>query len=170
MGRFGFGLVEDRPQHHVEERLLRSCADHRAERGNGGIWVDFNDAKPRDMRMGSFPAVPAGGKPLAESDPSAPIIWLKGVGFKASDWHHVVMTWTGFDTGRSDARTALYVDGKLIGELKDREIAMEWDLEKTGIYISVGYIGLLDELSVFNRALTPAEITLLFKTSRTARE
>ena len=24
---------------------------------NGGIWFDFNDAKPRDMRMGVFPAV-----------------------------------------------------------------------------------------------------------------
>jgi hypothetical protein len=135
------------------------------ERGasNGAIWVDFNNAKPRDMRMGAFPAVPGGGKALAESDSAAPIIWLKGVGFKASEWHHVVMTWTGFDTGRSDARAALYVDGKPIGELKDREIAMEWDLDKTGIYIAVGYIGLLDELAVFNRALTPAEITLLFR-------
>jgi hypothetical protein len=135
------------------------------ERGasNGGIWVDFNDAKPRDMRMGAFPAVPEGGKPRAESDPLAPIIWLKGVGFKASEWHHVVMTWEGFDTGRSDAGAALYVDGKPIGELKDREIAMQWDLDKTGIYIAVGYIGLLDELAVFKRALTPAEIALLFR-------
>jgi hypothetical protein len=135
------------------------------ERGasNGGIWFDFNDAKPRDMRMGAFPAVPAGGKPLAESDPSAPIVWLKSVGFTASEWHHVAMTWTGFDTGRSGARAALYVDGKLIGELRGREITMEWDLEKTGIYIAVGYIGLLDELVVFNRALTPTEVTLLLQ-------
>ncbi|MGH9630999.1 MAG: LamG-like jellyroll fold domain-containing protein [Bryobacteraceae bacterium] len=131
--------------------------------GNGGIWFDFNDAKPRDLRMGAFPAVPAGGKALAESDPLAPIIWLKGVSFKASDWHHVVMTWTGFDTERNAAQAALYVDGKLIGELKDREIAMEWDLDKAKIYIAVGYIGLLDELAVFNRALTPAEVTLLFQ-------
>jgi hypothetical protein len=135
------------------------------ERGasNGAIWCDFNDAKPRDMRMGTFPAVPPGSKPIAESDPSAPIIRLKGVGFKASEWHHVVLSWDGFDTGQRTARTALYVDGKLIGELKDRQIAMEWDLEKAGIYIAVGYIGLLDELAVFNRALKPAEITLLFQ-------
>jgi hypothetical protein len=131
--------------------------------GNGGIWVDFNDAKPKDMRMGTFPAVPPGGKPIAEKDPSAPIIWLKGAGFKANEWHHVAMVWDGFDTGRSSARTALYVDGKRIGELKDREIAMEWDLGKAGIYIAVGYIGLLDEFAVFNRALTPAEIKLLFE-------
>ena len=74
--------------------------------------------------MGTFPAVPAGGKPIAESDPLAPIIWLKAAGFKATDWHHVVLNWAGFDTGRSTAQTALYVDGKPIGELKDREIAM----------------------------------------------
>jgi hypothetical protein len=112
--------------------------------------------------MGTFPAVPEGGKPIAESDPSAPVIWLKGVGFKASEWHHVAMTWENFDTNRSDARTALYVDGKPIGELKGREIGMEWDFDKARIYIAVGYIGLLDEFAVFNRALTQAEIGLLF--------
>jgi hypothetical protein len=48
-------------------------------------------------------------------------------------------------------------------ELKDREIAMEWDLDQTGIYIAVGYIGLLDEFAVFNRALTAEEVTLLFQ-------
>jgi hypothetical protein len=135
------------------------------ERGasNGGLWFDFNDSKPRDMRMGAFPAVRTGEKPVGEGDPSAPIIWLKGVGFKADEWHHVAMTWSGFDTGRSGARAALYVDSKLIGELRDRQIAMDWDLEKAGIYIAVGYIGLLDELAVFNRALSPAEIALLFK-------
>jgi hypothetical protein len=135
------------------------------ERGatNGGIWFDFNDAKPRDMRMGAFPAVHVGAKPIAEGDPAAPIIWLKDVGFKATEWHHVVLIWEGFDTGQRTARAALYVDGKPIGELKDREIAMKWDLDKAGIYIAVGYIGLLDELAVFNRALTAAEVTLLFQ-------
>jgi hypothetical protein len=135
------------------------------ERGatNGGIWFDFNDARPRDLRMGAFPAIPAERKPISDNDPSAPIIWLKNAGFQANEWHHVVLIWEGFDTGRSSARAALFVDGKPIGELKDREIAMEWDLDKTGIYIAVGYIGLLDELAVFNRALTPAEITLLFR-------
>ena len=29
---------------------------------DGGIWFDFNDKKPRDMRMGTFPAVPKGEK------------------------------------------------------------------------------------------------------------
>jgi len=29
---------------------------------NGGLWFDFNDAKPRDLRHGAFPAIPDGQK------------------------------------------------------------------------------------------------------------
>jgi hypothetical protein len=113
--------------------------------------------------MGAFPAVRPGARPVAEDDPSAPIIRLKGPRFSASEWRHVALVWEGFDTGGNTARAAFYVDGKPVGELKDREIAMEWDLDQTGIYIAVGYIGLLDEFAVFNRALTAEEVTLLFQ-------
>src|SRR5262245_23744913 len=37
---------------------------------DGAIWFDFNDKKPhRDLRMGVFPAVPAGQKGVKEDDP-----------------------------------------------------------------------------------------------------
>ena len=38
---------------------------------------------------------------------------------------------------------------------------MDWDLDKTGIYIAVSYIGLIDEFAIFKRALTEDEIRLL---------
>jgi hypothetical protein len=129
--------------------------------GNGGIWFDFNDAKPRDLRMGVFPAVPAGETGIPESDPQAPLIRVPRIGFRNDVWHHVVLTWTNFDTGRPDAHAALYIDCKLMGEVKDRALAMDWDLDQTGIYTAVGYCGLLDELALFDRALTPAEVALL---------
>jgi hypothetical protein len=128
---------------------------------NGGIWFDFNDAKPRDMRMGVFPAVPEGKKGVGESDPNAPMVRMKDIGFKSGDWHHIVITWQNFDTGKKDALAVLHVDGKRIGEVKDYEIAMDWEIEKAGIYVAVNYIGLLDELALFNRPLTAAEVTQL---------
>jgi hypothetical protein len=130
---------------------------------NGGIWFDFNDAKPRDLRMGAFPAVAEGEKPIAESDPDAPMVRVKGIGFKQGDWHHVVITWANFDTGKKDARATLYIDGKRIGIVKDRAIAMNWDVEKAGVYIAVNYIGLLDEFALFGRELTEDEVALLHK-------
>ena len=146
-------------------RMLKSYCDplQITERGasNGGIWCDFNDATPRDMRMGLFPAVPPGGKPIPESNPAAPMIWNRRVDFRAADWHHVAMTWENLDSGRADARGALYVDGKLIGTMDPREIAMDWDLARAGIYFAVGYVGLMDELALFGRALTLEEVKML---------
>src|SRR5262249_15645534 len=88
---------------------------------------------------------------------------VPGVGFKSGDWHHVALTWENLDTGRKDARAVLYIDGKRIGQVADRELAMGWDLDRTGIYVAVNYIGLLDELALFNRPLTAAEVSLLHK-------
>jgi hypothetical protein len=38
---------------------------------------------------------------------------------------------------------------------------MNWDMEKVGVYVAVNYIGLLDELALFRRALTPEEVQRL---------
>lgn len=130
---------------------------------NGGIWFDFNDAKPRDMRMGVFPFVPAGSKGAKEEDADAPMVRVKGVPFKEGEWHHVVLTWRNFDSGKKDAHATLYIDGKSIGEVKDREIAMNWDIEKAGIYGAINYIGLLDEFAIFDRELSVDEIVALQK-------
>jgi hypothetical protein len=86
------------------------------------------------------------------------------IGFKVGQWHHIVLSWSNFDTGKKNAVATLYIDGKKIGEVKDRAIAMDWDIEKAGIFTAVGYTGLLDEMACFNRALTADEVTALHKT------
>jgi hypothetical protein len=128
---------------------------------NGGLWFDFNDAKPRGLRLGAFPAVSAGVKGIGEADANAPMVRVPAVGWKADDWHHVVITWNNLDTGKDNAVAALYIDGKLIGQVKDRPIAMDWDEDRAGVYVAVNYIGLIDELGLFNRMLTASEVTAL---------
>jgi len=129
------------------------------ERGanNGGIWCDFNNAKPRDLRHGAFPVVPDGEKGITEDDPQAPLVRVPQIAWRSGQWHHVVLTWRNFDTGRPDAVSSLYIDGKLIGQIRDRAIAMAWDLDKAGLYTAVNYLGLLDELALFDRELTADE-------------
>ena len=60
---------------------------------NGGIWVDFNDARPRALRHGAFPFVPEGSPRISEDDPHAPMVRVPAIGFRAGDWHHVVVSW-----------------------------------------------------------------------------
>lgn len=130
---------------------------------NGGIWMDFPNVKPRDFRMGIFRGLGANEKAVPESDPKAPLVRIKKIDFKTGDWRHVVITWKNFDTGKANAEAILYVDGKQIGKLSDRQMAMKWNVDRAGIYFAVSYIGLLDELALFNRALTPEEINYLQK-------
>jgi len=130
---------------------------------NGGIWFDFNNAKPRDCRMGIFPAVPSGQKPISADDPKAPMVRVPAVKFKAGDWHHIVLTWKNLDTGKNDGQAVLYLDGKKKGSLGNAQLAMDWDMEKAGIYVGVNFIGLMDELAIFGRMLTSAEVTRLHK-------
>lgn len=117
--------------------------------------------RSRDLRHGAFSLVPEGKKGVGEDDPNAPMVRVPKIGWKADDWHHVVLTWENLDTGKANARTALYIDGKLIGEVKDRAIAMDWDIEKAGIYFSINYIGLLDEFAIFDRELNADEVRSL---------
>lgn len=70
-------------------------------------------------------------------------------------------SWRNFDTGRPDAVSSLYIDGRLIGQIRDRAIAMDWDLDQAGIYTAVNYLGLLDELTLFGREPTAEEVGLL---------
>ena len=128
---------------------------------NGGLWIDFPDVKPRDLRLGVFPAASADQPMIAESDPQAPLVVVKNIGYLASDWHHVAFTWQNLDSGQPNAKAILYLDGKPAGELANRKLAMLWNLEKTGIYVAISYIGLLDELALFDRALNAEEIAQL---------
>lgn len=128
---------------------------------NGGLWIDFPDVRPRDLRLGAFPAVPEGQTGAKESDPNAPMVRVPGIGFQSGDWHHLAITWNNFDTGRKDGSAILYIDGKSRGEIQNADLRMGWDLDRTGIYIAVSYIGLLDELALFNRPLTPEEVASL---------
>jgi hypothetical protein len=132
--------------------------------GDGAIWFDFNDAKPnRNLRMGTFPAVSAGRQLKESREAFSPMVWIDKPGLKVGEWRHVAMVWNNFDTGKNDARAALYIDGNLMGEIKDKDypISMDWNLDKAGIYIAVSYIGLIDEFAVFKRALAEDEIRLL---------
>lgn len=133
--------------------------------GNGGLWFDFNDAKPtRNMRMGVFPAVTESRPMIKESREAwSPMVWVDSPGFHVGEWHHIVMNWHNLDTGRNDGRGSLYIDGKLIGEIKDKEfpLTMDWDLDKAGIYLGISYIGLIDEFALFNRPLTDGDIAIL---------
>ena len=76
--------------------------------------------------------------------------------FAKGKWTHIVYTWESFNTGRADGVARLYLDGAPRGALSPRQQTFTWDPAETKMALGLNYIGLLDDLAVFNRMLTEA--------------
>ena len=91
-----------------------------------------------------------------------PLVSVANPPFSGNRWTHVVFTFERFNTGRADGVAKLYLDGELRGTLSPRKQTFTWDPERTVIALGLGYIGLLDELSIFERSLDAGEVRTLY--------
>jgi hypothetical protein len=123
-----------------------------------GAYADFKVWNPENRK---WEEIPAANKPLI-TVPQPP--------FARGKWTHVAFTFERFNTGQPDGVAKLYLDGALAGALPPRVQTFTWDERQTAVMLGLGYVGLFDELSFFNRALTPAEITALFGLERGVSE
>ncbi|WP_299681601.1 LamG-like jellyroll fold domain-containing protein [uncultured Dokdonia sp.] len=132
---------------------------------DAAIWVDFTKENPRDFRLGVI-----GDRNSWNPEPKGPdnenpifIEQLKGVSnppFAKGTWTHILINYTALNTDQGKA--ALYMNGELKGIRKDIKDPFTWELEKSNIYLGLGYIGLMDELSIYNKHLSQEEITTLY--------
>ena len=133
---------------------------------DAAFFVEFEkkaDAIP--FRLGAFPdravwnttATPSAQTPME----MRPLISVDKPPFGAGKWTHIVFTFDRFNTGQANAVTKLYLDGRPAGELPPRLQTFTWDPERSTIAMGLSYVGLFDELSVFERALSDAEVAAL---------
>lgn len=128
---------------------------------NSAIWVDFTkDERPRHFRLGVFGALKAWNPTDAPPDKNPVfnnrLVVHKNPPFTASQWTHVVITHQGLGTPAGTA--SLYLNGTLLGTASKIPEAFDWAPEKTKLRLGVNYVGLFDDLMVFNRPLSAAEI------------
>jgi len=132
---------------------------------DAGIWVDFTKDNPRDFRLGVIEDRDAWNPNPEGPDNENPtfIKMLPGVKnppFGTGKWTHVVINLSGLNTEKGEA--TLYLNGELKGTRSNISNPFTWELERSNIYLGLGYIGLMDELSIFNRSLTGKEIKALY--------
>lgn len=114
-----------------------------------GAYADLDVWNPAKRKFEDIPAA------------ERPLVGVDNPPFAGGKWTHVVFTFERFNTGRADGVATLYLDGEPRGTLSPRQQTFTWDPERTAIALGLGYIGLLDELSIFNRALSGAEVRAL---------
>ncbi len=134
--------------------------------GKGYIFLEWDrDSNPRYFRYAIRPlnsiwdpqnvgwaALPFEKRPMVQVD-RAP--------FSRARWTHAVFTYDGINVrdGRPSGR--LYLDGQLQGAIENWDLTFGWDPASALLVLGANYVGHLDDLSVFDRALTAAEVTAL---------
>jgi len=92
---------------------------------------------------------------------SRPMVQVEKAPFSRDRWTHVVITFKYANTGRKDGIAKLYIDGELQGSLAGFENTLGWDAVQNYLNLGRSYTGLIDEVSVYNRALSANEVQVL---------
>ena len=126
---------------------------------DSALWVDFTkDEKPRLFRLGVFGELKAWNPTNIPPDKNPKfnerLVVVKQPPFTREKWTHIVITYA---TGTA----SLYLDGKLQGNSSPITEPFTWDLSKATIRLGVNYAGLMDDIAIYNRVLTPKEIAKL---------
>jgi hypothetical protein len=115
-----------------------------------GVYADLNIWNPQKRRFADIPPE------------ERPLITVDKPPFARGKWTHVLFTFERFNTGRPDGVARLYLDGTPHGTLSPRQQTFTWEMQNTVIALGLNYIGLIDELSIFNRALNDDDIRTLY--------
>lgn len=128
---------------------------------DSAIWTDFTkDDKPRHFRLSVFGALKVWNPNNIEPDKNPAfnnrLVVMKKTPFARDRWTSIVVAHSGLGGGAG--RATLYVDGAAVGEATGIAETFEWDPAKGAIRLGVAYVGLMDDVMIFDRVLTPAEI------------
>lgn len=134
---------------------------------NAAIWVDFTrDDKPRQFRLGVFGDSAAWTKGKTSPEQSAffdqRTVVVTQPPFARGQWTHVAIVFSriGSDSGGT---AKLYLNGKLAGTADAIREPFNMEPELATVRLGVNYTGLFDELSMYTRPLSDAEVDALYR-------
>ncbi len=134
-----------------------------ARYNDAALWVDFTDHDPRKFRFGALGDLEV-WNPENKNDE---VKWKKRTvtvnlpPFEKEKWTHIAITFSKVNTTTSGLK--LYLNGEHRGVIKDVNDPFTWEEEKGKIMLGLGYIGLMDELAVFNKPLNLKEVKTIFE-------
>jgi len=133
----------------------------------GLIFMEWSrDDVPRAFRFAIMPRADlwnpsnAGWEEIPKS--KRPMVELVQPIFSRERWTHAVFTLEGVNTGKP-GRGALYLDGRKQGTIEGWDLTLDWTPEKVHLILGKDYVGYMDDLAVFDRALSDDEVTSLHR-------
>ncbi len=127
------------------------------------IFVDFTKP-PRSLRFGCYPDKQG---EISDAMVEKHVIQVPNINWKSGQWHHIVISWSNFNSGKADAAWSLYVDGVEKGRKSGILMDTTWDIgDVTARFNHYKYTGQIDEIAVFGTSLNAGDATYLYKPIR----
>jgi hypothetical protein len=86
--------------------------------------------------------------------------------FSRDAWTHVVFTLENVNDKTRPNVGRLYLNGKPQGAIEKWDLTLGWDPAQVLLVLGASYVGQMDDLAVFNRALTAGEVQWLYALKR----
>ena len=129
---------------------------------DSALWVDFTkDDQPRHFRLGVFGDLkswnPQNLPPDTNPNFNQRLVIVKQPPFARGKWTHVAIAYSKLGNGAGQAQ--LYLDGHLQGATSPIKEPFAWAAGQATLRLGVNYTGWMDEIAIYRRPLTAAEIS-----------
>lgn len=141
----------------------------------GYIFLEWSkDETPRYFRYAIRPLFPIWNpKNQAWADIPAdkkPMVEVRRAPFSRDKWTHVVFTLESINDKAKPPSGRLFLNGKLQGSIEKWTMTFDWDPAKVLLVLGANYVGYMDDLAVFDRPLTNAEVEAIYGLKNGIRE
>jgi hypothetical protein len=141
----------------------------------GFIFLEWSkDETPRFFRYAVRPLFPIWNPNNLQWDEipadKRPMVQVARAPFARDTWTHVVFTFENVNDKNKPRTGRLYINGQPQGRIENWDLTLDWDPARVLLVLGAAYVGHMDDLAVFNRALTDTEVKDLHGLKQGARE
>ncbi len=99
-----------------------------------------------------------------------PMVQVARAPFSRETWTHAVFTLENINDKSAKPTGRLWLNGKLQGAIENWDLTFGWKADAAQLVLGAAYVGHLDDLAVFDRALTDAEVKQLMALKNGVRD
>jgi hypothetical protein len=134
----------------------------------GFIFLEWSkDEKPRIFRYAIRPIFhiwnPTNAQWADLPASKRPSVDVANAPFSRDIWTHAAFTLDKVNDKSAKPSGSLFLNGKLQGRIENWDLSFGWEPSSVALVLGAAYVGHLDDLAVFNRALSDAEVTQVFQ-------
>ena len=99
-----------------------------------------------------------------------PMVQVAKAPFSREQWTHVVFSMENINDKSKQPIGRLYLNGALQGKIENWDLTFGWNPAQVNLVLGAAYVGHLDDLGVFDRALTDADVKAIYQLKSGLRE